>query len=65
MKTNTGKIAKGYAADLVLLSENPLLDIKNTTKIDTVFLAGKVLNKNKIERMLQSVRDAYGHVLSN
>lgn len=60
MNSNTGKIAEGYDADLVILNANPLHDISNTQKIDTVILAGKVLDKQKIKSILQKVREAYG-----
>ena len=59
MNSNTGKIAVGFEADLVLLNDNPLHDITNTQKIDTVILAGKVLDKAKITSILNSVREAY------
>jgi hypothetical protein len=59
MNIKTGKIAVGYAADLIILNENPLSDIRNTRAIDTVVLDGKVLNKSKREQLLQTIRDAY------
>jgi len=61
MKSNTGKIVEGYAADLVLLTDNPLQDIRNTKQIETVILNGKMLDKPTIDNMLRSVKVAYGH----
>lgn len=40
-----GSLQKGYKADFVILAENPLVDIKNTRKIESVWIAG-----NEIER---------------
>ena len=36
-----GRIAPGMAADLVLLRENPLDDIRNTRRIDRVMVGGQ------------------------
>jgi imidazolonepropionase-like amidohydrolase len=43
-----GSIEKGMAADLVLLGADPLADIRNTTKIDGVFVNGRYLPKAKL-----------------
>jgi imidazolonepropionase-like amidohydrolase len=47
-----GTIETGKFADLVLLDENPLIDIKNTRKIAGVFVNGIWLNKTKLYSML-------------
>lgn len=47
-----GSIEIGKFADLILLDENPLTDIKNTRKIAGVFVNGKWLDKKKINIML-------------
>jgi imidazolonepropionase-like amidohydrolase len=47
-----GSIEIGKFADLILLDENPLTDIKNTRKIVGVFVNGKWLDKKKINTML-------------
>ena len=41
MISNRGAITPGMRADLVLLSEDPLVDIKNTRSIQKVWLAGQ------------------------
>jgi imidazolonepropionase-like amidohydrolase len=38
-----GQIRKGYAADLVVLGGNPLANIGNTRRIETVFLRGRIV----------------------
>ena len=45
MKSNTGKIKIGYNSDLVLLSKNPLDDIKNTKTIEYVFFDKYIIDK--------------------
>jgi len=47
-----GKVDVDYVASLVLLDENPLEDIKNTTKIRAVFLKGKYLDRYKLDELL-------------
>jgi imidazolonepropionase-like amidohydrolase len=47
-----GSIEIGKLADLILLDENPLIDIRNTRKIAGVFVNGIWLNKTKLDAML-------------
>jgi imidazolonepropionase-like amidohydrolase len=47
-----GSIETGKFADLILLDQNPLIDIANTRKISGVFVNGNWLNKIKINEML-------------
>lgn len=49
-----GSVAKGKFADLVLLNANPLLDIKNTTKIETVIQRGKVHDRAALDAILKA-----------
>lgn len=42
-------------ADLVLLDADPLRDIKNTTKINTVFVRGEPINPARRHRMLTEI----------
>jgi imidazolonepropionase-like amidohydrolase len=58
MKKNTGKVEIGYRADLVILNKNPLEDIKNTKTMNAVIINGKLLDRKKLDKMLQSVKDA-------
>lgn len=58
MQINTGKIAVGRDADLVILDKNPLNNIKNTKAINAVITNGKYLNRNTLNQMLQAVKEA-------
>lgn len=50
-----GTIETGKFADMVLLNENPLDNISNTSNIFGVFVNGKWIDKNKIDTMLLDV----------
>ena len=53
-KTDTmGSIAVGKMGDVVLLNENPLSDIANSRKIDTVIFRGQVLDRAKLDSKLK------------
>jgi imidazolonepropionase-like amidohydrolase len=49
--SDAGTIQQGKRADLVLLSANPLDDIRNTTKIDAVVLRGQFLDRAHLDAM--------------
>lgn len=49
-----GKVKKGYEADLILLKENPLEDIKNTSSIYHVILNGKSYGKNELLKTIKT-----------
>ena len=51
-----GSVAPGMAADLALLSRNPLEDIGATREIDTVLLRGEVFDRTALDRMLAETR---------
>ncbi len=56
MNSNSGKIEVGYNANLVLLDKNPLLDIRNTKAINTVFSNGKVYDRDLLNELLAAVK---------
>lgn len=58
MKRNTGKIKVGYNSDLVLLSKNPLEDMKNTKTIEYVFFDKNMIDKVKIATILKKIEEA-------
>jgi len=58
MESNTGMIKEGYEADLVLLTKNPLEQIKHTTSIESVFCGNYWLPKNRTTQLLDAVTEA-------
>ena len=54
---DTGTIEKGKRADLVLLDANPLQDIKNTRKIQSVVLAGRYFSRADLDHLLHAVEE--------
>jgi len=54
--TNTGTIAAGHEADLILLDANPLVDITNSDNIHGVMLRGTWLSKNDLLERLPTYR---------
>ena len=52
----SGSIAPGKYADLVLLSQNPLTDIGNIKKIEMVITRGKVHSAQELAQMLQKIK---------
>ena len=58
MRSNAGIIENGYRADLVLLEQNPLEDIRNTKSINAVITNGKYLNRTQLDHILKAVKDA-------
>lgn len=58
MNQRSGIIKKGYRADLILLNKNPLENIVNIRTIDTVIVNGKILNRQKLNAMLNAVKSA-------
>src|SRR5262249_45489464 len=48
----TGSVAIGKSADLVLLDANPLEDIHNTQRIRAVFLQGRYLDGKALDQLL-------------
>jgi imidazolonepropionase-like amidohydrolase len=43
-----GSVEVGKDADLVLLSADPLADIRNTSKVDSVVLHGRLMSKERL-----------------
>jgi hypothetical protein len=56
--SNTGKIKNGNKANMALLDENPLENIENTQRINTVFLNGRILDRTLLNQILESVKTA-------
>jgi imidazolonepropionase-like amidohydrolase len=51
-----GTVTQGKIADLVLLDANPLDDIRNTTKINSVVANGRLLDRTVLDQRLTQVR---------
>ncbi|MEQ9520552.1 MAG: amidohydrolase family protein [Parvibaculum sp.] len=49
-----GTIEVGKSSDIVLLSANPLVDIRNTKSVDTVFVRGARLSRADLDALLVS-----------
>lgn len=58
MNINTGIIEPGFRADLVLLKQNPLVDISNTKKINSVIANGRYFDRSQLDSILAAVKDA-------
>lgn len=53
-KPRYGAIAPGNHADILILNQNPLLDIQATRSIDAVILKGKLLDRKALDALLEN-----------
>jgi imidazolonepropionase-like amidohydrolase len=51
-----GRVEPGYAANLVILNADPLADISNTEKIDSVVVAGRRLERPQLNQLLDDAK---------
>ncbi len=58
MDAELGTIERGKIAEMILLDANPLTDIANTQKIDTVIIGGRVIDRTERERILEGIASA-------
>ncbi len=49
-----GTVERGAEADLVLLDDSPLADIRNTRRIHGVMLRGRWLDRRELDGLLRS-----------
>jgi imidazolonepropionase-like amidohydrolase len=57
MEKTLGTIEKGKQADLLLLTANPLDDIRNTQEIETVFAQKNMYTRDQLDTMLSNVEE--------
>lgn len=55
LKSQTGTIAKGQHADLLLLEADPLADIANSRKISAIVIGGRYLSKMELDRRMTAL----------
>jgi imidazolonepropionase-like amidohydrolase len=53
-----GSVDAGKRADLVLLDADPLLDVRNVARIDSVILRGKLFKRSEIDSIVARHRRA-------
>jgi imidazolonepropionase-like amidohydrolase len=51
-----GRVAPGYTANIVLLNADPLADISNVNKIDSVVVNGRRLDRSQLDQLLNEAR---------
>ncbi|WP_433379680.1 amidohydrolase family protein [Actinoplanes sp. CA-142083] len=61
-RRDLGVVARGAVADLVLLDADPLHDIRNTTRINSVFVRGRLIDQAQRQRMLADIEATVGQV---
>lgn len=57
MEDELGSIEENMWADLIILDANPLENIQNTLKINTVIKQGKVYNREALDGILEELRE--------
>jgi hypothetical protein len=57
----SGEVRNGKVADLVLLDDDPLKDIRNTRKIVAVFSKGRYFPRSELDKLLRDVAIGFGN----
>jgi hypothetical protein len=55
-RNDIGQLAPNYMADIVILDNNPLVDIRNTNKINGVVLRGKYIEREALDEILSKAK---------
>ena len=51
-----GRVERGYTANLVVLNADPLADISNMDKIDSVVVGGQRLDRAQLDQLLNEAK---------
>jgi imidazolonepropionase-like amidohydrolase len=51
-----GRVERGYTANLVLLNADPMADISNVNKIDSVVVSGQRFDRTQLDQLLNDAR---------
>ena len=46
--SKVGQVRRGYYADLLVLDDDPTIDVRNAKKINSIILSGKALERDKL-----------------
>ena len=57
MQDSLSTVEEGKIANLVLLDVNPMDNIENIQKVNSVVTNGKLLTRNALDRLLSEVKD--------
>lgn len=57
IENKTGSIEVGKMADMVMLDQNPILNIKAVEHVNSVFLKGTYFNRSALDSMLNEVKN--------
>ena len=57
IENKKGKLAQGFDADILILNDSPLSNVKNISKIETVIKGGRLFNRTELDDMLEEVRN--------
>lgn len=55
----TGQVREGFDADLLLLAENPLDDVRNARRIEAVIVGGRLHDRAALDRSRDGLKERY------
>ena len=58
---SVGSLEEGKVASMVLLSDNPLLDIRNIRTIEAVIVGGRLLDRDRLDNLLLEAESNAAH----